>query len=72
MKSMSKYYLVTHFCLLYMTGKADALLVLRVFFDVQLCTFSEISRVNAQSRHVSRCPHTQDMPPGVWGQVTQG
>lgn len=72
MKSMSKYCLVTHLCLLSMAGKAHALLVLRVFFDVQLCTFSEISRVNAQSRHVSRCPHTQDMSPGVWGQVTQG
>lgn len=55
-----------------MTGGAHALLVLRVFFYVQLCTFSEISWVNAQSKHVSRCPHTQDMPPGIWGQVTQG
>lgn len=39
---------------------------------VQLCTFLEISRVNEQSSVVSRCPHTQDMPPGVWGQVTLG
>lgn len=55
-----------------MTGGAHALLVVRVFFCVQLCTISEISRVNAQSKLISRCPHTQDMPPGVWGQVTQG
>lgn len=72
MKRMSKYYLVIYLCLLSMTGRVHALLVPRVFFDVLLWTFSEISRVNAQSRHVSRCPHTQDMPPGVWGQVTQG
>lgn len=57
-----------------MTGRAHALLVLRVFFHVMFSCVSslKISQVNAQSRHVSRCPHTQDMPPGVWGQVTRG
>ncbi len=49
-------------------------LCLRVFFHVIFSCVSslKISQVNAQSRHVSRCQHTQDMPPGVWGQVTLG